>query len=144
LGSIAWNLFPQKEVFLSLQDHAFSIGMRIVDETATPELTLISHNFGFGLVVTGSVILGTRGRSWALRLIGLCCAWLLLLLTQAGLLVAAAHAYLLAVTQSEASLWVSVFIKSVHPMVAILPILMIAIWLAIPFEILGPQNRRRG
>jgi len=118
--------------------------MRIVDETATPGLTLISHNFGFGLIVTGSVILGTRGRSWVLRLIGLCCAWLILLLTQAGLLVAAAHAYLLAVTQSEASLWVSVFIKSVHPMVAILPILMIAIWLAIPFEILGPQNRRRG
>ena len=134
LGSIAWNLFPQKEVFLSLQDHAFSIGMRIVDETATPGLTLISHNFGFGLIVTGSVILGTRGRSWVLRLIGLCCAWLLLLLTQAGLLVAAAHAYLSAATQTETSLGFSVFIKSVHPTVAILPIVIIVLWLVIPFE----------
>ena len=134
LGSIAWNLFPQKEVFLSLRDHAFSIGMRIVDETATPGLTLISHNFGFGLVVTGSVILGTRGRSWALRLIGLCCAWLLLLLTQTGLLVAAAHTYLMAATQSEIPLGFSVFVKSVHPTVVILPIVIIVLWLVIPFE----------
>ena len=134
LGGIAWDLFPQKEVFLSLKDHVFSIGLRVVDEKAIPQLSLISHNFGFGLVVTGSVILGTRGRSWAMRLIGLCCAWLILLLTQTGLLVAAAHTYRLAVTQAEIPLGFSVFVKSVHPTVVILPIVIIVLWLVIPFE----------
>ena len=27
LGGIAWDLFPQKEVFLALKDHVFSIGL---------------------------------------------------------------------------------------------------------------------
>jgi hypothetical protein len=27
LGSIAWDFFPQKEVFLALKDHVFSIGL---------------------------------------------------------------------------------------------------------------------
>ena len=134
LGGIAWDLFPQKEVFLSLKDHVFSIGLRVVDETAIPQISLISHNFGFGLVVTGSVILGTRGRSRGLRLIGLCCAWLLLLLTQAGLLVAASHTYLMAASQSETPLGFSVFVKTVHPTVVILPIVIIVLWLVIPFE----------
>jgi len=134
LGGIAWDLFPQKEVFLALKDHVFSIGLIGAGNTPLPQLTLISHNFGFGLVVTGSVILGTRGRSWGLRLIGLCCAWLLLLLTQTGLLVAAAHTYLMAATQSEIPLGFSVFVKSVHPTVAILPIAIIVLWLVIPFE----------
>jgi len=134
LGGIAWDLFPQKEVFLALKDHVFSIGLIGAGNTALPQLTLISHNFGFGLVVTGSVILGTRGRSWGLRIIGLCCAWLLLLLTQTGLLVAAAHTYLIAATQSEIPLGFSVFVKSVHPTVVILPIVIIVLWLEIPFE----------
>ena len=134
LGGIAWDLFPQKEVFLALKDHVFSIGLIGAGNTPLPQLTLISHNFGFGLVVTGSVILGTRGRSWGLRLIGLCCAWLLLLLTQVGLLVAAAHTYLMAASQSEIPLGFSVFVKSVHPTVAILPIVIIVLWLVIPFE----------
>ena len=134
LGGIAWDLFPQKEVFLGLKDHVFSIGLIGAGNTPLPQLTLIRHNFGFGLVVTGSVILGTRGRSWGLRLIGLCCAWLLLLLTQAGLLVAAAHTYLLATTQLEIPLGFSVFIKSVHPTVAILPVVIIVLWQVIPFE----------
>ena len=133
LGGIAWDLFPQKEVFLALKDHVFSIGLIGAGNTPLPQLTLISHNFGFGLVVTGSVILGTRGRSWAMRLIGLCCAWLILLLTQTGLLVAAAHTYRLAVTQAEIPLGFSVFVKSVHPTVVILPIVIIALWLMIPF-----------
>ena len=76
----------------------------------------------------------TRGRSWTLHLIELCCAWLLLLLTQAGLLVAAAHTYLLATTQLEIPLGFSVFIKSVHPTVAILPVVIIVLWQVIPFE----------
>ena len=76
----------------------------------------------------------TREHSWALHRIGLCCAWLLLLLTQAGLLVAVAHTYLLAVTQSEIPLGFSVFIKSVHPTVAILPVVIIVLWQVIPFE----------
>ncbi len=133
LGGIAWDLFPQKEVFLALKDHVFSIGLIGAGDAALPQLTFISHNFGFGLVVTGSVILGTRGRSWGLRIIGLCCAWLLLLLTQTGLLVAAAHTYRLAVTQAEIPLGFSVFVKSVHPTVVILPIVIIALWLMIPF-----------
>ena len=91
LGGIAWDLFPQKEVFLALKDHVFSIGLIGTGNTPLPQLTLISHNFGFGLVVTGSVILGVGRRSWVSRLIGLCCAWLSLLLTQVGLLVAAAY-----------------------------------------------------
>ena len=134
LGGIAWDLFPQKEVFLALKYHVFSIGLIGAGNTPLPQLTLISHNFGFGLVVTGSVILGTRGRSRGLRLIGLCCAWLLLLLTQAGLLVAASHTYLMAASQSEIPLGFSVFVKSVHPAVAILPIAIIVLWLVIPFE----------
>jgi len=134
LGGIAWDLFPQKEVFLALKDHVFSIGLIGAGNTPLPQLTLISHNFGFGLVVTGSVILGTRGRSWGLRLIGLWCAWLLLLLTQTGLLVAAAHTYLMAASQSEIPLGFSVFVKSVHPTVVILPIVIIVLWLVIPFE----------
>ena len=76
----------------------------------------------------------TREHSWAFHLIGLCCAWLLLLLTQAGLLVAAAHTYLMAASQSEIPLGFSVFVKSVHPTVAILPIVIIVLWLVIPFE----------
>ena len=134
LGDIAWDLFPQKEVFLALKDHVFSIGLIGAGDIPLPQLTLISHNCGFGLVVTGSVILGTRGRSWGLRLIGLCCAWLFLLLTQTGLLVAAAHTYLMATTQSEIPLAFSVFVKSVHPTVVILPIVIIVLWLVIPFE----------
>jgi hypothetical protein len=134
LGSIAWDFFPQKEVFLALKDHVFSIGLTGAGDTPLPQLTLISHNFGFGLVVTGSVILGTRGRSWSLRLIGLCCAWLFLLLTQTGWLVAAAHTYLMATTQSEIPLGFSLFVKSVHPIVVILPIVIIVLCLVIPFE----------
>ena len=56
LGSIAWDFFPQKEVFLALKDHVFSIGLTGGGDTPLPQLTLISHNFGFGLVVTGSVL----------------------------------------------------------------------------------------
>ena len=134
LGGIAWDLFPQIEVFLALKDHVFSIGLIGAGNTPLPQLTLLSHNFGFGLVVTGSVILGTRGRSWGLRLIGLCCAWLLLLLTQTVLLVAAVHTYQTAATQPEIPLGFSVFIKSVHPTVTILPIVIIVLWLVIPFE----------
>jgi len=134
LGSIAWDFFPQKEVFLALKDHVFSIGLTGGGDTPLPQLTLISHNFGFGLVVTGSVILGTRERSWGLRFIGLCCAWLILLLTQAGLLAAAAYTYLVAASQSEIPLGFSLFVKSVHPIVVILPIVIIVLWLVIPFE----------
>ena len=76
----------------------------------------------------------TREHSWTLHLIGLCCAWLLLLLTQAGLLVAVAHTYLLAATQSEILLGFSVFIKSVYPTVAILPVVIIVVWPVIPFK----------
>ena len=76
----------------------------------------------------------TREHSWAFHLIGLCCAWLLLLLTQAGLLVAVAHTYLLAATQSEIPLGFSVFIKSVYPTVAILPVVIIVLWPVIPLK----------
>ena len=135
LGDIAWDLFPKKEVFLHLaEDHVFSIGLRDAGDATIPQLTLIGHNFGFGLVITGSVILGTRDRTWILRFIGLCCAWLLLLLTQTGILVAAAHTYLLAATRPETSLGFSLFIKSVHPTVAVFPIVIIVMWLVIPFE----------
>lgn len=142
LGNMAWGLFPQEEVFLALENHAFSIGLRVVAETTIPELTLTSHNFGFGLVVTGSVILGTRGRSWTLRLMGFSCTWLLLLLAQVGLLTTAGHAYLSIATQSQTSLWISGFANAVHPIVAIAPILMTMVWLAVPFEVLGPQGPR--
>ena len=54
--------------------------------------------------------------------------------TEAGLLVAAAHTYLMAASQSEIPLEFSVFVKSVHPTVAILPIAIIVLWLVIPFE----------
>ncbi len=134
LGDIAWDLFPQKEVFLALKDHVFSIGLVGAGNTSLPQLTLISHNFGFGLVVTGSVILGVGRRSWVSRLIGLCCAWLSLLLTQVGLLVAAAYTYLVAAAQAEIPLGFSMFIKAVHPTVVILPIVIIVLWLVIPFE----------
>ena len=40
-----------------------------------PQLILVSHNFGFGFVITWTVIMGTRGRSWALRVTGLSCAF---------------------------------------------------------------------
>ena len=147
LGNISWEYFPQKEVFLSLKDHVFSIGLSRDVDTPIPQLALISHNFGFGLVVTEAVILGVRGRSWALRFVGLFCAWVLLLLTQTGLLVMAAHSYRLSVTQSEIHAWASIFIKSVHPTVAILPIVVIVLWLLIPFEDLTQkfflQSRRQ-
>ena len=133
LGNIAWSLFPQTEVFLTLKDHVFSIGPRLAGEVAFPQLTITSYNFGFGLIVTGSVILGIRGRSWRVRFIGLCCAWLILLLTQTGLLVAAAHTYRLAVSQSEIPFGFSLFIKSVHPIITLLPIVIIVLWVAIPF-----------
>jgi len=134
LGTLAWDFFPQKDTVLSLNDHVFSIGLRFADETTTPHLKLISHNFGFGLVITGAIILGTRVRSWAMRLIGLFCAWLILLLTQTGLLVAAAHTYQIALTQSEVPLVFSVFINAVHPIVTIMPIVIIVLWLLIPIE----------
>lgn len=128
LGGVAWDFFPQEEVFLALEDHIFSIGLRVVDETTIPQLTLISHNFGFGLVITASVILGARGRSWALRVMGLCCVWVILMLTQTMVLVAAAHTYQMAATQPEVPLSFSMFIKSVHPTVTVLPISFILMW----------------
>lgn len=137
-------MFPQKHVFLSLKDHVFSIGMVGISEKAFPELTLTSHNFGFGMIVTGSVILGTRSRSWTSRLIGLCCAWLLLLITQVVLLVTAAHVYLAASTQLQVPLAFSMFLKSVHPTVAVLPIVIIVLWLALPFEIHMSRSQPKG
>ncbi len=134
LGSLAWDLFPQKDVLLNLKDHVFTIALRSVSDTVVPQLTLVSHNFGFGFVITGAVIMGTKGKSWALRVTGLSCAWLVLLTTQTVLLVAAAHTYRMAITQSELPLAFSVFIKSVHPTVTILPVVIIVLWLVAPFE----------
>lgn len=143
LGNVAWNLFPQDTVFLALKNHVFSIGLTNTGITTLPQLTLMGHNFGFGLIVTWSIILGTRGRSWILRLSGLFFAWLFLWLTHTGVLVAAAHTYSLAVTQSEVPVGFYVFINSVHPTVTILPVVIILLWLVIPFGMHGTRARQR-
>lgn len=143
LGSVAWEYFPDK-VFLNLREgHVFAIGLKDAVDTAPPQLTLQSHNFGYGLILTGSIILGTTGRTLIARSMGLISVWLLLFLSQAGLLVAAAHNYLSATTQSDISGGVAVFIKSVHPTVTILPVLLVVSWLAIPSMIRGSQGQRR-
>lgn len=134
LGNIAWDLFPQKEIFLSLNNHVFSIGLRSQGDVIIPHLTLIGHNFGFGLVVTGAVILGKRGNSWPLRFLGLGCVWIFLLITQIVLIVLAAHTYLFAVTQPNIPWGFRAFVNSVHPTVTLLPVAIVVIWIVIPFE----------
>lgn len=142
LGEIAFDLFPKDHVFLYLKDHVFSIGLNVSNGDASPELTFTSHNFGFGLVVTGAVIMGMRGRAWILRLIGLACVWTLLMVMHTGLLVAASRVYPSAASQQEVPLGFSIFLKTVHPVVAVLPIVIIMLWMLIPLEMFIKKDGR--
>ena len=134
LGNAVWDMFPQKEVFLNLSDHVFTIGLKIPDESTVPNLTLLGHNFGFGLIITGSIILGTRGRQWILRLVGLLFTWIALFITHIIVLVVAAHTYQNASIQPEIPLGFSIFINLVHPTVTVLPIVIALIWFVVPFN----------
>ena len=66
LGSFVYR-FLSEGTFLFLKSQVFSIGLGHPSTFGGPLLELTAHNFGFGLVVTGAVVLGTPGRSWALR-----------------------------------------------------------------------------
>ncbi len=129
LGDIAWHFFPREDVFLYLKNHVFSIGLTEPGRSSLPQLTFNSHNSGFGFIVTGAIILGSRHRSWSLRIMGLVTSWFLLLITHICLLVLAVQTYSLAMAKPDSILPFSIFVKSVHPTITLVPIIITIVWL---------------
>lgn len=134
IGRLAWEYFPNN-VILSVTDHHFIIVLKnAINNSQSPPMQLLIHNFGFGLVITSAIILGTNKDSWKLRFISLCCVWLFLFFIQTGLLITAAHTYKSAMTEAKITLGFTIFIKSLHFIVTVLPIMLSALWLIAPFQ----------
>lgn len=146
LASLASAHLPNG-VYLHIGEHVFSIGLVRSAGLEAPALTILSHNFGFGLVVTGATILGARTQSWPIRSLGLGIAWALLLTVQVGLLVglqaAVGHAYPQANEQVAFPVGLRVLLRSVHPIVAVFPVAIVVMWLLIPPGVSLHLPRRR-
>ena len=60
IGRLAWEYFPNN-VILSVTDHHFIIVLKnAINNSQSPPIQLLIHNFGFGLVITSAIILGTN------------------------------------------------------------------------------------
>ena len=92
LGNFVYQYLPDG-IFMFLHSQVFFIGLGHPNTLEGPHLEIMAHNFGFGLVVTGAVVLGTQWRSRELRAVALAAGWILLFLTHAAVLVWATKAY---------------------------------------------------
>ena len=131
LGSFVHQFLPSG-TFLLLKSQVFLIGLDHPSTFDGPILEIPAHNFGFGLVVTGAVVLGTQGPSWALRAMALAGGWLLLFLTHASVLVWGSKAYYADLRDDSVPLVTFLYLQGLHPIVIVLPLLMVVIWLLLP------------
>lgn len=146
LAALTSSHLPQG-VYLRVGEHMFAIGILGAAGPERPGFSIISHNFGFGLVVTTAVILGTRGHLWRVRLLGLGATWILLALMQVWVLVTVAHVYVEVAGQPTVSWGSRMFIKAIHPVVAVAPAAIVVVWILAPMWVtkgLHRAARRRG
>ena len=133
LGNFVYQYLPDG-IFMLLHSQVFFIGLGHPNTLEGPHLEIMAHNFGFGLVVTGAVVLGTQGRSWALRSVALAGIWFFLFLTHALVVVWGAKGYLADFGDDGASWVTSLYSQGVHPTVIVLPLLVAVIWLLLSLE----------
>ena len=134
LGSFVHRFHPG-DVFLLLESQVFYIGMGHPSTFDGPLLKIMAHNFGFGLVVTGAIVLGTQWRSWQLKVAALAAGWMFLFLTHAAVLVWAIKAYISGFQSDSASVNLLLYVHGIHFAVIVIPLLMAVIWL-----LLSPQR----
>ncbi|MQF49142.1 hypothetical protein FIM08_04535 [SAR202 cluster bacterium AC-647-N09_OGT_505m] len=134
LGSFVHRFLPG-DIFLLLESEVFYIGLGHPSTFDGPLLEIMTHNFGFGLVVTGAVVLGTQWRSWEVRIVALAAGWSLLFLTHAAVLVWATKAYNADLQNDSESVAALLYVYGIHLTVIVIPLLMAVIWL-----LLNPQH----
>jgi hypothetical protein len=137
LGSFVHRSLPS-DIFLLLESQVFYIGVGHPSTFDGPLLEIMAHNFGFGLVVIGAVVLGTQWRSWKLRVVALAAGWILLFLTHAAVLVWATKAYISDLESDSESVTALLYVYGIHLAVIVIPLLMAVIWL-----LLSSQRRPR-
>ena len=133
LGSFVHRFLPG-DTFLLLKSQVFYIGLGHPQTFEGPLLQIMAHNFGFGLVVTGALVLGTQWRSWRLRVVALILGWMFIFLIHACVLVWSAKAYLADFQSDSASVTALLYVYGIHLAVIVMPLLMAVIWL-----MLGPH-----
>ena len=134
LGSFVHQFLPSG-TFLLLKSQVFLIGLDHPSTFYGPILEIPAHNFGFGLVVTGAIVLGTQWRSWQLRVAALVAGWMFLFLTHAAVLVWGTKAYNADLQSDSESVAALLYVYGIHLAVIVIPLLMAVIWL-----LLNPQR----
>jgi len=140
LGSFVHRFLPG-DIFLLLESQVFYIGLGHPSTFDGPLLEIMAHNFGFGLVVTGAVVLGTQWRSWELRVVSLAAGWMFLFLTHATVLVWAIKAYISDLQSDSESVAALLYVYGIHFAVIVIPLLMAVIWLLVNPQRTPGQSR---